>query len=121
MTLSSINIKIGEAIKHFRKMKNLTQKDLATQLNITHQQVQKYESGETIITIDKAYQISSILSISILDLLKYAEPELRNQIDTLGSNEENYPYLVMISNSLKNVHSVKEKRKIVDCIKALSA
>ena len=37
---------IGQQIKRFRKIKRLTQNDLAEKLGVSFQQIQKYENGK---------------------------------------------------------------------------
>ena len=52
---------IGDSIKYYRKLKNLTQKDLAEKLNLSTSLIQKYENGERKLKIDTLKQISDVL------------------------------------------------------------
>ncbi|PZP54805.1 MAG: hypothetical protein DI586_08775 [Micavibrio aeruginosavorus] len=65
---------IGDQIKFARVMKQLTQQDLALSLNVSIQQIARYEKGENAISYDKLQSLSSILDIPISELLTRAEP-----------------------------------------------
>ncbi len=65
---------IGDQIKFARIMKNLTQQDLALRLNVTHQQVARYEKGENSVSFDKLQSLSHALDIPITQLIKTSEP-----------------------------------------------
>ena len=57
----ALDILIGRKIKFRRKLLGMTQQDLASKLNISFQQVQKYETGENKIYAGRLYHISQIL------------------------------------------------------------
>ena len=60
---------IGNEIVHHRQLNNLTQKDLSNLLNLSIQQIQKYEYGETNISIYRLIEIADVLNTSVLNLL----------------------------------------------------
>ena len=64
----AMNLNIGTTIKTIRKSLNMTQKELADKLNISAQQIHKYESGVDDISLNKVYQIAKIFhcDVSIL-------------------------------------------------------
>lgn len=51
-----------EILRFLRKINGLTQADLGTKIGVSHQQVQKYESGSDAI-IDKLKKISEIFEV----------------------------------------------------------
>jgi len=55
---------IGSRIRLRRQELSLTQKDLATALDVSYQQIQRYENGENALAIEKLLQIASVLNIS---------------------------------------------------------
>ena len=61
--------KIGRLIAKSRKDKNMTQKDLASKLHITDKAISKWERGISLPDISLLIPISSILDISIYELL----------------------------------------------------
>jgi transcriptional regulator with XRE-family HTH domain len=67
------NKHLGQAIRARRELLGMTQKCVAKKLDITFQQLQKYEVGDNTIPMSRLKQISQILETSFL---KYMEQEL---------------------------------------------
>ena len=57
-----------------RKMKQMTQEDIAEKIGVTRQSVAKWESGETIPDLDKCRMLAELFEVSLDDLANY-EPE----------------------------------------------
>ena len=55
---------IGERIKKIRLLKGLTQKELATELNISHQSVSKWERAESIPNTFQLIALSKVFSVT---------------------------------------------------------
>ena len=56
---------VGERIKQIRRLRNMTQSNLAEHLDYANErQLQRIENGETGCTIDKLMEIAQILDIS---------------------------------------------------------
>jgi len=62
--------KIGKFIKELRIQKNLTQKDLASRLNVTDKAISKWERGMGCPDVSLLEELSNILDVSILEILK---------------------------------------------------
>ena len=62
--------KIGKFISRKRKMKNLTQKELANKLHITDKAVSKWDRGVSLPDISVLIPLSEILNVGLYDLLK---------------------------------------------------
>ena len=62
--------KIGKFISRKRKLKNLTQKELANKLHITDKAVSKWERGLSLQDISVLIPLSEILNVGLYDLLK---------------------------------------------------
>lgn len=60
---------LGEKITHLRIVNNIPQERLANTLNVSRQSISKWESGETLPTIDKILEISKLFAISTDELL----------------------------------------------------
>ena len=63
------NLAVGEYIKKKRKEKNLTQTDLAEQLNLSFQTISKWETGNALPDTSILLSLSEILDVSVDKLL----------------------------------------------------
>ena len=66
---SDIDVKIGQNLKFLRLMHNYSQAELASELDISFQQLQKYEKGKNRVSVSRLLQISEIFNISMLEFL----------------------------------------------------
>lgn len=101
--------KLGAAIRAFRKLQNMTQKDLAQRLNRSLACVSKYEKGGVAIDVFTIYEIAAALSISPQMLLPSEGQSV--QSDTLSENlptifRQRYLYMYLY---------VGERHAIVPC------
>ncbi|QVK18333.1 helix-turn-helix transcriptional regulator [Mycoplasmatota bacterium] len=64
------NKKIGLFLQGLRKEKKMTQLDLATQLNVTHQTVSKWENGDSIPDISTLSSLAEYYQITIDEILQ---------------------------------------------------
>lgn len=64
-TTHNIDQYIGQVIRHFRTVNDITLVQMASDLGISYQQLQKYEKGTNRISAEKLFQISNILHIDI--------------------------------------------------------
>lgn len=60
-----IDVHVGNRIRLRRKLINMTQEQLAANLGITFQQVQKYERGTNRVSASRLFQISEILDVTV--------------------------------------------------------
>ncbi len=64
---------IGERIRQIRKQRGITQQELAEKIDVSFQQVQKYETGQTNLTVNRLIHLADALEISP-ELLFRKEP-----------------------------------------------
>lgn len=65
----SLDLEIGERIRASRLERNVSQQDLAGQLGITFQQLQKYESGANRVSASRLSDIATALGVAITEFL----------------------------------------------------
>lgn len=58
---------MGRRLRKFRQEAGLSQEGLAELINVTFQQVQKYESGQTTLSITRLQQIADALKVQAVD------------------------------------------------------
>lgn len=59
-----INQSIGERIRMMRKITHMTQTELANKLGISFQSVQKYEKGDSSLTMARMIQIAQVFGLT---------------------------------------------------------
>lgn len=82
MTIRINSTQIGSKIRLLRKRAGLTQEQLAELLDLTPQQVQKYEAGSNKINTDRLQEIAQLLKVPVHLFF------LVNDIDTSHNDEE---------------------------------
>lgn len=60
-----INQTVGRKIKALRKSKGLTREQVARKVGVCQQQIHKYETGESRVSLDKLYAIAGALGVDI--------------------------------------------------------
>lgn len=90
-------LKIGKFITECRKKKNLTQAQLAENLNITDRAISKWETGKAMPDSDIMLDLCAILEISVNELLcgekidiEQKNEQLNELIFQMAKNEERY-------------------------------
>lgn len=90
-------LETGKLICELRKMKNLTQKELANYLNVSDKAVSKWERGESYPEVTIIPQLAGILEITVDELLdgkhKITVPEGEND------EEKNYAYTCLLEDA----------------------
>ena len=62
-------------LTHLRKLKNLTQEDVAAKVGVTRQAVAKWESGETTPDLEKSRRLAEVFEVSLDDLANFEPKE----------------------------------------------
>ena len=70
---------VGERIRQRRTMLGLTQEQLAAALDISYQQVQKYETGANRVSAGRLYEIATHLDVEMAFFFDGLEPTARSQ------------------------------------------
>lgn len=65
----SLDVEIGRRLRQARIAKGLTQKEMATSIGLSHQAIQKYENGETRLSLSTLAQLRQHIGIEPADLL----------------------------------------------------
>lgn len=80
---------IGSRLKKVRKAKEMTLDDLAVEINLAKQTIQRYESGQIAnIPYDKMEKIAEILSVSPCYLAGWQESPVLDKYNQLNDNQK---------------------------------
>ncbi|BBV06039.1 helix-turn-helix domain-containing protein [Providencia hangzhouensis] len=82
----NVNIKLGYLIKKLRKKKGISGAELAKKLNVSQQQVSRYERGATKLSFEKLIELTIYLD---LDLSKL-KSEIEKKEVYISMTQENY-------------------------------
>ena len=64
-------IKLGQNIKHYRKLKNLSQNEFAEMINFSREHLACIETGKEIISLRKLFLIADTLEIPLNKLIDF--------------------------------------------------
>ncbi|ENU93545.1 hypothetical protein F971_00803 [Acinetobacter vivianii] len=67
--MSELSIAIGQLIRNRRTKRNITQEALALQCGIDRSYMGRIERGEVNLTVEKIYEIASVLEVDAKELL----------------------------------------------------
>lgn len=70
---NTFNRFIGAKLRAARKLQGITQQQLAEQLQISFQQVQKYESGMNTLSFERVCRLSELLQVPLMSWLEAAD------------------------------------------------
>lgn len=59
-----VDIHVGQKLKQIRTLRRLSQTDVARQLNLSFQQIQKYEIGSNRVAASRLFELAQILEVS---------------------------------------------------------
>lgn len=81
----SLDVEIGRRLRQARIAKGLTQKDMAASVGLSHQAIQKYENGESRLSLSTLAQLRQQLGIEAADLLPAIRADGTAVADPLAS------------------------------------
>lgn len=81
-----LNNFVGEQIKKWRLIRNMSQEDLSERLNTTKQTVSRYEKGERKANQDVLFDLARILNVSINEFFPKMESVSDKKIETLAAH-----------------------------------
>jgi transcriptional regulator with XRE-family HTH domain len=91
---SGIDRVVGQRVRWRRRELKLTQEKLGELLNLTFQQVQKYEKGVNRVSAGRLYEIASVLGVPITYFYEGAEDFVeREQAQVAESSEAQAPMM----------------------------
>lgn len=106
--MTNVDFYLSNSIKSYRTMFGLTQSQLANKLNITTQQLNKYENGIDRVSISMLVNLSKIFKCDIKDMLPEENDDLlKNNVLQVSENGEIYKVKKKTLNKKKVVELLK--------------
>lgn len=73
--VTEVDRALGERLRFYRLLNQLSQEALAERVGLTFQQVQKYENGANRISVSRLIAFSSVLGVSVGEFVEGVGPE----------------------------------------------
>jgi transcriptional regulator with XRE-family HTH domain len=85
---------IGDNIKKFRELKNLTREKMASDLNMSLSNYSKIERGEIDLSISRVQEIANVLGVDVSQIINFDATQIfnvsnNNTVQGLGAKAEN--------------------------------
>jgi transcriptional regulator with XRE-family HTH domain len=125
-SINPVDLHVGAKVRLRRKFLGLSQTDLADAINLTFQQVQKYERGSNRISASKLYEISKYLKTPVAYFFEgYAEGETPDSFHESDSEKFVHGFLmttegIELAAAFPRMKSAKHRRKVLDLVRALA-
>ena len=118
---NSFNKHLGNKLKLRRLALGLTQTKVANAINVTFQQIQKYEKGTNGVSSIRLLQLSNYLKVSI----NYFFEDFSEYLINLDKSKEghmnvNYNFLVRIYSELTNDQKIKFNKNLNTAVTEIS-
>jgi len=88
------DVEIGLKIRDLRVVKGLTRRELAAYMDISHQQLEKYERGINSVKVSKLSDLAHALDISVMAF--FEEPDVKGRMYRISTQ------LMKYFNSIEN-------------------
>ena len=119
--VTNIDAHVGKKLKLIRIERGYSQAEIGKMMNITFQQIQKYEKGDNRVSSGKLYEFSKILKVPVayfFEDIDENEKSFNEEYKKIGYNKPNKEILV-ISRLLNTLEDKKKKQNLIETIKNL--
>ena len=104
----NFNVHLGKKLRMRRLSLGLTQTKVAQAINVTFQQIQKYEKGTNGVSSNRLMQLSQFLKVPIIYFFEdYKEFKNLDSSSDLGNDDLNYSFLSRTFSSLSKAQKDK--------------
>ncbi len=125
-----VDVHVGSRVRYRRMIIGMSQEKLGEKMNLTFQQIQKYEKGTNRIGASRLFQLSKILEVPVgyffEDAFASTAPAHASQglhepaqegflLDFLNSREG-----LDLNRAFAKIHDPKVRRRVIDLVRALS-
>lgn len=116
---TDIDIVVGENIRRLRIQRNQTLSDMAVELGISHQQLQKYETGANRLSAGMVARIAQMLDVPLESLFRTAQTGREKALSPAAAEME--ALRQEGSFFLSKARSQETLRQMVDVLKVLAS
>ena len=106
---------VGRRISEIRREAGLSQSALAASLDLSFQQIQKYEAGQNRVSASRLYQLAQLFGCAVADF--FPRPEVA--APSSAGTEDDKHYLAMMA-AFPRIEDVNLRRSVLDIVEALA-
>jgi transcriptional regulator with XRE-family HTH domain len=121
-----VDLYVGGRVRMRRKFLGLSQEHLAESIELTFQQVQKYERGANRISSSKLYEIGKVLKVPVAYFFEgYDDGQTMDGFNESASEKFVHGFLmttegIELAEAFPRINNAKHRRKILDLVRALA-
>jgi transcriptional regulator with XRE-family HTH domain len=116
----TVDVQVGQRIRVLRQEAKMSQTDLAEQLGVTFQQVQKYERGATRVSAGRLTKIAGVLGVPVSRLLGLDEERGVTAAGPRGGRSPlailTVPGALRLLRAYAKIEDGRMRRSIVGCV-----
>lgn len=116
-----IDILVSKRLKMRRLILGMSQQDISKAIDVSIQQVQKYEKGINRISSGKLFTLAKFLKVPITYF--YEADDSNEQIDNVAIEDINIPNekeIINLIRAFNGIESLQSRKKITELIKVIS-
>lgn len=120
--IDSVNLSIGDRLRFKRKEQKMTQKQLSSMIGVTFQQLQKYESGQSKISVTMLLKLCGIFGVDIEYFLQTKQKGLlgdQHLVENIVSSYDDSIFEGKVIDLLRQIENKKLKLSILSIINAI--
>ncbi len=120
-----IDVHAGTRVRLRRKALKISQQELAKHLNLTFQQVQKYERGSNRISASKLYEIAQVLQVPVAYFFEGYHQEGATAPTHASPQAAVHEFLrsaeaIDLGTAFLGIQSPEQRRRILDLMRAMA-
>ncbi len=124
----SMDNEIGQKVRCFRKIIGLSQMELAEQVGVSYQRLQKYETGQNRLSVSRLKQICDVLKIPVHEFFssQVSDNEIVAAYDIIQQklsdemNDNDRKFVVKIVSSLLEIKDKELRKSILEIVENLA-
>jgi transcriptional regulator with XRE-family HTH domain len=113
-----VDVEVGRRVRIRRQQLSMSQTDLANQLKLTFQQVQKYEKGTNRVSCSRLFEMAKAMKCSVTLLLPDEGKKVDSQsplIAGIGNDKDTF----RLVEAFKVIDDVKTRRRVLGLVQAI--
>ena len=112
---------VGQNIRILRQDRRMSQTELGRMIDVTFQQVQKYENGTNRVGSGRLFKIASVLDVPITAFFEGARKTLNGDARPSPTAMLTEPYVLQLLQAFCAIETLDLRRSLVELIENLAA